>query len=228
MSDNTKLIAELRTEFGKGAARRIRRADKVPAVMYGRGTDPVHITLPGHETMLALKHTNALLTIVVDGKEQLALAKDVQRHVIKRFIEHVDLVTVKKGEKVNVEVSVHVEGEAAPETLVNVDLQTLELSVDPTNIPENVVVSVEGLEVGARILAGEVELPAGAELLTDPEYMVVGISQAISEEALEAELAEAEEEAGIEHEESEAAAEEAEAPAAEGGEEKAEGEGEES
>jgi large subunit ribosomal protein L25 len=214
-SDSIRIGAEPRTEFGKGAARRIRRADKVPAVMYGHGEAPVHITLPGHATMMALKHTNALLTIEVDGKEQLALARDVQRDILKGFIEHVDLVVVRKGEKVNVEVPVHVDGEAAPETLVNVDLQTIELAVDATNIPENLVVDVEGLEVGARILAGELTLPAGAELVTDPEYLVVGISQAMSEEALEAELAEAEEEAGIEHEESDEAAAEASAEASE-------------
>jgi large subunit ribosomal protein L25 len=218
----TKLTAELRTEFGKGAARRIRRADKVPAVIYGHGAAPLHVTLPGHETMLALKQSNALLQIVVDGKEQLALAKDVQRDVIRRFIEHVDFVTVKKGEKVNVEIAVHIEGEAAPDTLVNVDLQEIELAVDATNIPERIVVSVEGLGVGARILAGDLALPAGAELLTDPEYLVVGISQTISEEALEAELEEAEAEAGIEHEEPEAEAEGDEKPA-EGDEKPAEG-----
>jgi large subunit ribosomal protein L25 len=205
-TDNTRLTAEPRTEFGKGAARRIRRSDKVPAVMYGHGGAPVHITLPGHDTMLALKHTNALLTITVDGKDQLALVKDIQLDVIKGFIEHVDLVVVTKGEKVNVEVPVHIEGDAAPETLVAVDMQTLELSVDATHIPERVVISVEGLRAGTRILAGEVTLPAGSELLTDAEYLVVNITPAITAEALEAELAESESEAGIEHQAPEAAA----------------------
>ena len=119
MSDNNKLVAETRTEFGKGAARKIRRAHQIPAVMYGHGTEPVHITLPGHDTMLALKNPNALLTIVIDGKEQLALAKDVQRDPIKPVIEHIDLVVVRKGEKVAVDVQVHVVGDAAPETVVD-------------------------------------------------------------------------------------------------------------
>jgi large subunit ribosomal protein L25 len=182
--------------------------------MYGHGAKPVHITLPGHDTMLALKHVNALLTIEVDGKEQLALAKDVQRDPIKPVIEHVDLVIVKRGEKVTVDVPVHVEGEAAPETVVTVDAQTLQLAVEATHIPENVTVSVEGLEAGTQIHASQVELPSGAELLTDPEALVVNVTAQISAEALEAELAEAEAEAGIEHEEAEAP--EAEAPAAEG------------
>ena len=202
MSDVTKLSAEPRTEFGKGAARKIRRADKIPAVMYGHGTEPVHITLPGHEAMLALKHTNALLTLVIDGQEHMALAKDVQRDPIKPIIEHVDLVVVRKGEKVTVEVGVHVEGEAAAETVVTTALATLEVEVEATNIPEWVTVSVEGLEAGSQILAGDIALPEGAELVTDPEFLVVNVTQQISEEELEAELEEAEDEAGIEREES--------------------------
>src|SRR6478735_7818212 len=162
-----KLVAEPRTQFGKGAARKIRRDHKIPAVMYGHGTAPVHIALPGHETMLALKHTNALLTLVIDGEEHLALAKDVQRDPIKPVIEHVDLVVVRRGEKVTVDVPVHLEGEAAAETVVTLDHSTLQLLVAATDIPENVVVSVEGLEAGTQVLAGTVELPSGAELVTD-------------------------------------------------------------
>jgi large subunit ribosomal protein L25 len=208
-----KLTAEARTQFGKGAARKIRRDHKIPAVMYGHGTEPVHITLPGHESMLALKTSNALLTIVLDGKEQLALAKDVQRDPIKPVIEHVDLVIVKKGEKVVVDVSVHLEGEAAPETVVTTDHTSLQLEVEATNIPESITVSVEGLTAGTQVLAGQVELPAGATLVTDTEALVVNVTQQVSAEALEAELAEAEAEAGIEREEHE---EEAEPAAAEG------------
>ena len=224
----TKLVAEIRTQFGKGAARKIRRDHKIPAVMYGHGAEPVHITLPGHDTMMALKHVNALLTIEVDGKEQLALAKDVQRDAIKPVIEHVDLVIVKRGEKVTVDVPVHVEGEAAAETVVTVDTQALQLAVEATHIPENVTVSVEGLEAGTQVKAADIALPSGAELLTDPEALVVNITAQITAEALEAELAEAEAEAGIEHEAPEAAeGEAAEAPAEAEGEaaaEKAEGE----
>jgi large subunit ribosomal protein L25 len=197
----SKLVAEKRTAFGKGAARKIRRDHKIPAVMYGHGAEPVHITLPGHDTMMALKAANALLTIVVDGKEELALAKDVQRDPIKPVIEHVDLVIVKRGEKVAVDVPVHVEGEAGAETVVTVDAQTLQLEVEATHIPESVVVSVEGLPAGTQIHASDVELPAGAVLLADPETLVVNITQQVSAEALEAELAEAEAEVGIEREE---------------------------
>ena len=225
MSDN-KLVAETRTQFGKGAARKIRRDHKIPAVMYGHGAEPVHITLPGHDTMMALKVANALLTIVIDGKEQLALAKDVQRDAIKPVIEHIDLVIVRKGEKVTVDVPVHLEGEAAPETVVSLDHSSLQVEAEATNIPESVTVSVEGLEAGTQILAGAVELPSGATLVTDAEALVVNVTQQISAEALEAELAEAEAEAGIEHdatdaEEAEAAAEApAEGEATEGDEAK--------
>jgi large subunit ribosomal protein L25 len=206
MSDQLKISAEKRSEFGKGAARRIRRAHKIPAVLYGHGTDPVHVTLPGHETLLALRHSNAVLTLDVDGDQHLALAKDVQRDPIKRSIEHVDLVIVRKGEKVTVEVGVHVEGEAAPETVVTLEHNTLTVEAEATHIPESFTVSVEGLAAGTQILAGAVELPEGVSLVTDAEALVVNVTQAISEEALEAELAEAEAEAGIEHEEPEAEA----------------------
>jgi large subunit ribosomal protein L25 len=224
VSDN-RLVAEKRTEFGKGAARKIRRNHKIPAVMYGHGAEPVHITLPGHDAMMALKGANALLTIVIDGEEQLALAKDVQRDPIKPVIEHVDLVIVRRGEKVTVDVPVHVEGEAAPETVVTLDAQTLQLEVEATDIPESVVVSVEGLKAGTQIHASAVTLPAGAGLLTDPEVLVVNITQQISQEALDAEMAELEAEAGIEHDEAAPAEEAAEGEApAEGGEAAAEGE----
>jgi large subunit ribosomal protein L25 len=171
-------------------------------VMYGHGSEPVHITLPGHQSMLALKQSNALLTIVIDGKEQLALAKDVQRDPIKPVIEHVDLVIVNKGEKVTVDVNVHLEGDAAPETVVTTDHTSLQLEVLATDIPESITVSVEGLKAGTQILAGQVELPEGATLVTDAEALVVNITAQVSEEALEAELSEAEAEAGIEREES--------------------------
>ncbi len=224
MSDN-KLVAETRTQFGKGAARKIRRDHKIPAVMYGHGAEPVHITLPGHDTMMALKVANALLTIVIDGDEQLALAKDVQRDPIKPVIEHIDLVIVRRGEKVTVDVPVHIEGEAAPETVVTVDAQTIQLEVEATHIPENVTVSVEGLEAGTQIKASELQLPAGATLVVDEETLVVNITQQISQEALDAEMAEAEAEAGIEHEESAEDAEAAEGDAAAGADgEAAEGE----
>jgi large subunit ribosomal protein L25 len=215
--------AEPRTEFGKGAARRIRRAAKVPAVLYGHGGDPVHITLPGHTTMLALKHggVNALLTIKVNGTEQLALPKQIQRDPIKGFLEHVDLVVVRRGEKVTVEVAVHVVGQAAPDTLISLDHPTLSVEAEATNIPTGFEVSVEGLRPGSQIHASDVQLPEGATLVTDPDALVVNVTAAPTVEQLEAELAEAEAEVGIVHEptEEELAAEAAAAAeAGEGGE----------
>ena len=201
MTEN-KLVATPRTSFGKGAARSIRREGKIPAVMYGHGTEPVHISLPGHETMMALKVSNVLLTIEIDGKDQLALAKDIQRDAIRPVIEHVDLVVVRKGEKVTVDVPVHLVGTAAVETVVTVENNTVELAVEATQIPDHVDVSVEGAEAGTRIHASDLTLPEGAELITDPEILIVNITAAISVEALEAELA------------GEVTAETAEAPAA--------------
>jgi large subunit ribosomal protein L25 len=217
-----RIAAEQRTEFGKGAARRVRRANKVPAVLYGHGADVRHISLPGHELMLALKVQNALLTIELDGQSELALPKAVQRDPIKGFLEHVDLVVVRRGEKVTVEVAVHVVGDAAPDTLVSLDHPTLSVEAEATNIPTGFEVSVEGLTPGSQIHASDVQLPDGATLVTDPDALVVNITAAPTAEQLEAELAEAEAEVGIVHEptEEEQAAEAAtaEAAGAEGGE----------
>jgi len=197
-----KIQAESRSEFGKGAARRIRRADKVPAVLYGHGSDPLHITLPGHDTMLALKTANALLLIQIEGGEShLALPKQVQRDPLKGYIEHVDLVIVKRGEKVQVEIALHVEGEAVGGALVVTEHSTITIEAEATHIPEGITVSVEGLEVGAQIHAGDLTLPQGATLVLDPETLVVNVSAAPTAEQVEAELAEAEAEAGIEREE---------------------------
>jgi large subunit ribosomal protein L25 len=193
-----KLIAELRTEFGKGAARRIRRADKVPAVLYGHGTAPIHIALPGHETLLALRTANALLSIEVDGSSQLALPKQVQRDPLKHTIEHVDLVIVRHGEKVTVDVAVHIVGEAGPDTLVVVDHNNVPLEAEATQIPERIVVSVDQLPPGTQILARDLQLPDGSAIDLDPETLIVNIINAPTAEALEAELAEAEADAGIE------------------------------
>ena len=185
----TKLVATIRTSFGKGAARSVRREGNIPAVMYGHGTEPVHISLPGHQTMMALKLTNALLTIEIDGKDQLALAKDVQRDVLTRFIDHIDLVIVRLGEKVTVDVPIHVVGTAVVDTVVTVENNTVQLAVEATQIPERVEVSVEGVKPGTQILARDLVLPEGAQLVTDAEILIVNVTQAISEEALEAELA---------------------------------------
>jgi len=216
---NDKITAEQRTEFGKGAARRIRREDKIPAVIYGHGNDPVHVTLPGHATMMALKHggANALLDLEIDGSTQLALTKAVQIDPIRRVIEHIDFVAVRRGEKVTVDVPVTVEGEAGPDTLVVTENATVQLEAEATDIPETIVVSVEGLPAGTQILASELTLPASATLLVDAETLIVNITEQISAEALEAELEEAEAEAGIERELSDdEEAEQAEGEAAEG------------
>jgi large subunit ribosomal protein L25 len=201
----TRLQAESRTEFGKGAARRIRRDAKVPAVLYGHGTEPVHITLPGHDTMMALKHggANALLTIEIDGNTQLALPRQVQRDPIKGFLEHVDLLLVRKGEKVVVDVPVHVVGEAGPDTLVVTEHGTISLEAEATHLPESLEVSVEGLEVGTQIHAKDLTLPSGATLQVDEEALIVNIVAAPTEAEVEAELEEAEAEAGIERDEAE-------------------------
>lgn len=215
MADEIHLSAETRTEFGKGAARRIRRASKIPAVVYGHGEDPRHVTLPGHQTMLAVKRENAVLTLDVEGTEVLALVKDVQREPRRREIEHVDLVLVRRGEKVEVEIAVHVDGEPAPETVVTVENQTLTLEVDALRIPEGVTVSVEGAEAGTQVLAGQVSLPQGATLVTEPDTLVVNVTAARTAEDLEADLAEAESELGIERDEPDAEGEAAPAaPAA--------------
>ena len=209
-----RIAAESRTEFGKGAARRIRRDNKVPAVLYGHGTAPRHISLPGHELMLALKTANVLLTLDIDGSDELALPKDVQRDPIKGFLEHVDLVVVRRGEKVTVEIPVHVVGDAAPDTLVNLELTALSVETEATHIPTGVDVSVEGLPPGSQIHAKDVALPSGTTLATDEEALVVNVTAAPTAEQVEAELAEAEAEVGIVHEPAEAeAAETAEAAA---------------
>jgi large subunit ribosomal protein L25 len=210
-----KIQAESRTEFGKGAARRIRRDSKVPAVLYGHGTDPVHITLPGHDTMLALKTANALLLIEVEGSESLlALPKQVQRDAIKGFIEHVDLVIVKRGEKVQVDIAVHLEGEAVSETLVVLENASILVEAEATHIPDGVTVSIEGLDAGAQIHASDLQLPPGTTLAVEPDTLIVNVTAATTAEQLDAELAEAEADAGIEKDEA-APAEEPVAAAAE-------------
>ncbi|MEU9214005.1 50S ribosomal protein L25/general stress protein Ctc [Streptomyces sp. NPDC048415] len=192
-----KLAAETRTEFGKGAARRIRRESKVPAVVYGHGTDPVHITLPGHELLLALRTPNVLLSLEIEGKTELAIPKAVQRDAIKGFLEHVDLLLVKRGEKVNVEIFVQTEGELAPGgNLLEHVLNTLPVEAEATHIPESVTVSIEGLEAGASIHAKDIPLPSGTTLAIDEDAIVLQVLAAQAEEAPEG--AEGEAEAGAE------------------------------
>ena len=210
-----KIQAEVRTEFGKGAARRIRREHKIPAVVYGHGNEPVHLTLPGHDTMMAIKHggANALLELDIDGESQLALTKQVQVDPVRRVLEHVDFVAVKRGEKVTVDVPVHVVGDAAAETLVVTENATVQVEAEATHIPEQFEIDVTDAEAGTQFLASQIALPSGTTLLTDAETLVVNVTAAQTAEAAEAELEQAEAEAGIEKDEPEAAAEES----AEGG-----------
>jgi large subunit ribosomal protein L25 len=175
-NDSNHLITEIRDNFGKGAARKIRATGKIPAVIYGHGTDPQHVTLPGHEVSLILRKSNQVLELDIQGKTQLALVKDVQKDPVRQIIEHIDLIVVRKGEKVTVDVPVHLEGESASGTSVNQDSNTISLEVEATHIPENVVVSIEGLEEGTQIHAKDVVLPSGATLVTDPETLIVGIT----------------------------------------------------
>ncbi|MFF5938336.1 50S ribosomal protein L25/general stress protein Ctc [Streptomyces sp. NPDC012508] len=178
-----KISAEVRTEFGKGAARAVRRENKVPGVLYGHGTEPVHVTLPGHELLLALRTPNVLLALDVDGKSELAIPKAVQRDAIKGFLVHVDLLLVKRGEKVTVEIPVQAEGElAAGGNLLEHVLNTLSVEAEATHIPEAVTVSVEGLEAGASILAKDIALPKGSTLVTDADAVVLQVLAAQAEE----------------------------------------------
>lgn len=176
MSDDNKVRADLRTSFGKGFARRLRAEGKIPAVIYGHGTDPVHVALPGHQVSLIIRRANALLDLDIEGKSQLVLVKDVQRDPVRQIIEHIDLLVVKKGEKVHVEVPIVVTGESFSGTIVTVDVATIKLEVEATHIPENIEVSVEGLEEGARITAGDVVLPQGAALVDDADLLLVAVS----------------------------------------------------
>ena len=176
------LKTENRTSFGKGAARKIRALNKIPAVLYGHGTDPVHIILPGHETALILRKSNQVLELDIDGKEQLALVKDVQKDPVRQIIEHIDLIVVRKGEKVTIDVPVHLEGEAAPGTTVNQDANTVSLEAEATHIPESVTVSIEGAEDGTQIFAKDLELPKGSTLITDGDTLVVAVSVAAEQD----------------------------------------------
>ncbi|MCF2127780.1 50S ribosomal protein L25/general stress protein Ctc [Strepomyces sp. STD 3.1] len=179
-----KISAGTRTEFGKGAARRIRRDDKVPGVLYGHGSDPLHLTLPGHDLLMALRTPNVLIALDIDGKtNELAIPKSVQRDPIKGFLEHVDLLLVKRGEKVEVDVPVQAEGELAPGNfLLEYVLDALPVEAEATHIPEQVTVSVEGLEAGASIHAKDIKLPSGVKLTVDEDAVVLQVLAAQAEE----------------------------------------------
>ena len=211
------LTAAVRTETGKGASRRARRLGQIPAVLYGHGENPQHLLLPGRDLAAVLRHsgTNAVLTLDIDGKEHLALTKALEIHPIKRSIQHLDLLVVRRGEKVTVEVNVIVEGEAIPGTLVTQDTNTIEIEADAMSIPQQLTVSVEGADIGTQFTAGAIELPDGVSLISDPEMLVVNVVAAPTAEDLEAEGAG---EAAEGEEAGEAAEGEEGAESAEGGE----------
>ncbi|TDU04580.1 large subunit ribosomal protein L25 [Streptomyces sp. 846.5] len=190
-----RLEAQPRNEFGKGAARRARREGLVPAVVYGHGTQPVHINLPGHALMLALKTPNALFTLPIDGKDEFVLPKAVQRDPIKRSVKHIDLILVKRGEKVTVEIQINTEGELAPGgNLLEHVLNTLPLEAEATHLPESVTISIEGLSAGDSVLAKDITLPQGSTLAVEPETVVLHVvsaqAEAPSEDAAEGDAAE--------------------------------------
>ena len=205
-----RIEAELRTEFGKGAARRTRRAGRVPAVMYGHGVENKHMTLPGHEIMLALKTPNVLIRIQgLGGRSSLVLPKAVQRDPIKGFIEHVDLITVRQGEKVTVEIPVRVTGDVFSGGVLDQQLTSIAVEAEATNLPDGLDVDVEGMETGIAVHAKDLILPRGTTLAGDPEALVLHVVQAQSQ---------AQYEAGLGEGEGEETAEGAEAPAAAEGE----------
>ncbi len=181
-----KLDVEVRNRTGKGASRQARREGKVPAVLYGHGSEPQHLNLNAHDFAAVLRHsgTNAVLSLQIDGKEQLALPKAITVHPVRRNLQHIDLIIVKRGEKVTVEVPVHLEGEAASGTLVTQDATTVEIEAEALSIPEGLTVSIEDAEEGTQILAGQITLPSGITLVSDPEMLVVNIVGAPSAEEM--------------------------------------------
>ena len=214
-----RIAAEPRTEFGKGYARRTRRAGRVPAVLYGHGEDTRHVTLPGHDIMLALKTPNVLIRLDgLPGGNQLVLPKAVQRDPIKGFIEHVDLLLVRRGEKVTVEVPIQLTGEIAPGGLLDQQLVQVSLEAEATHIPQSVEVPVDGMVVGAAVHASDLRLPSGATLAGDPEALVLHVLAAPTAEQIEAEIGEAPAEAVPEAAAAPPAAAPAEQPEASAGE----------
>ena len=183
-----RLEAQTRTEFGKGSARRTRREGRVPGVLYGHGQEVVHLSVPAREFAAALRNggTNVLLTVVLDGREQLALTKAIQRDPISRIHEHVDLLLVRRGEKATVDVPVVIVGDPAPDTISNHQLNTVSLEADATKLPEVIEVDIPGRSAGQGITAGELPLPSGATLITDPEALVIAINVAPTAEQMDA------------------------------------------
>ncbi|MGI8667448.1 MAG: 50S ribosomal protein L25/general stress protein Ctc [Jatrophihabitans sp.] len=194
-----RLAAEVRTEFGKGGARRTRRAGKIPAVIYGHGADPRHVSLPAREFTHAIKRggANVLLTLSLDGEDQLTIPKAIQRHPIRGEYEHVDLLAVRLGEKVTIEVRLTLVGEIAPGGLLAQEHTTVTVEAEATHLPTEIEISIEDMQVGTTVTAGDLELAAGSTLVTDPETLLIAVNSAPTAEELEADTAEAAEELGI-------------------------------
>lgn len=194
-----RLDAEVRTEFGKGGARRTRRAGKIPAVIYGHGADPRHVSLPAREFTLAIRRggSNVLLTLALEGEDQLTIPKAIQRDPIRGDFEHVDLLAVRRGEKVTIDVPLVLVGEIAPGGLLAQDATTVTVEAEATHLPTEIEISIEGMEVGSSVSAKDLTLGAGTTLVTDPETLLVAVGAAPTAEDLEAETAEAVEELGI-------------------------------
>lgn len=186
---DTKVHAEPRENFGKGFARRLRAAGKIPAVIYGHGTTPVHVALPGHQVSLLIRRANAVLELELDGKQQLTLVKDVQKDPVHQIIEHIDLLVVKKGEKIQVDVPILIVGEPAGDAIANLDATSVSLEVEATHIPQNIELDVEGLEDGTHITAADLKLPAGATLAAEGDLLIVAIAVPSSAAADEIEAA---------------------------------------
>src|SRR3954447_9957969 len=178
-----RLVAESRTEFGKGGARRTRRAGKVPAVIYGHGDEPRHISLPAHEFTAAIRNggVNVLLTLDLEGAEQLAIPKAIQRHPIRGTFDHVDLLAVRRGEKITVDVPVVVVGDVVSGALLAQDAQSVSLEAEATHVPTEIQLDVAGLAIGTQISAGQLVLPSGSTLAGDPDTLIVMISEAPTE-----------------------------------------------
>jgi large subunit ribosomal protein L25 len=194
-----RLAAEVRTEFGKGGARRTRRSGKIPAVIYGHGADPRHVSLPAREFAQAIKRGggNVLLTLSLDGKDELTIPKAVQRHPIRGDFEHVDLIAVRRGERVTIDVPLVVTGDVAPGAMLGQEHTTVQVEAEATHLPSEIEVSVEGLDAGAHVTAGDLTLPSGATLVTDAETLLLNITTAPTAEDIEADTAESIADLGI-------------------------------
>ena len=169
--------ADIRTSFGKGAARKLRAAGKIPAVVYGHGAEPLHVAIPAHETTLIARRANALIDLKMTDSQQLVLIKDIQRDPVRQIFEHVDLVIVRKGEKVTVDIAVHIEGDPVSGTMVQLEHNTISVEAEATHIPESVTVNVDGFAEGTQVRASDIALPDGSTLVSVAEMLILTVQQ---------------------------------------------------